>query len=179
MAATVALTGIVAANAQSNSSDDGKAIQLSLTPDIALYPRTTAINGVSLNIWGENPQNGCTLGFVNGSTGDSSGFSVGLVNYDETYTGVQFGIVNYSQEDFTGWQHAAVNVCQGQFTGFQEGVVNVSDKAKGFQLGIVNYARELNGLQIGVANIAQNNESWFDEFPNKLAPAFIIVNWSF
>ena len=32
------------------------AIQLSLTPEIALYPKTTRINGLALDIWGENPQ---------------------------------------------------------------------------------------------------------------------------
>src|ERR1700748_554085 len=88
-------------------------IQLSLTPDIALQPRTTEIDGLSLNIWGENPQRGLTLGFVNGSTGDSAGFSWGLVNYDESYHGVQWGLVNYSRESFIGWQRGLVNVSQG------------------------------------------------------------------
>jgi hypothetical protein len=75
---------------------DAPFFQLSLTPDIALQPRSTEIDGISLNIWGESPQRGLTLGFVNGSTGESSGFSWGLVNYDETYHGVQWGLVNIS-----------------------------------------------------------------------------------
>ena len=66
--------------------------QLSLTPDIAIHPKTTQIRGVSLDIWGENPQHSFNLGFVNGSTGDSSGFSWAfIVNYDDSYTGVQWG----------------------------------------------------------------------------------------
>jgi hypothetical protein len=56
--------------------------------------------------------------------------------------------------------------------------VNVSEEVNGFQLGLVNYAQQLRGLQIGLVNVAMNNP-WFDDFPDKLAPAFPIVNWSF
>lgn len=158
---------------------DESAFQASLTPDIAIDPRTTEIDGVSLNIWGENPQKSFTLGFVNGSTGDSEGFSVGLVNYDESYTGVHWGIVNYSSQKFVGWQDGAVNVSQGYFKGFQHGYVNVAEEFHGFQLGWVNYADNLdNGVQIGLINIAVNNP-WFTDFPDKLAKGFPIVNWSF
>jgi len=44
-------------------------IQLSLTPGVAVQSRTTIINSLSLNVWGENPQNALTLGIVNGSKG--------------------------------------------------------------------------------------------------------------
>jgi len=159
-------------------SEDKAAIQLSLTPDIALYPRTTTIDGLSLNIWGENEQHGVAFGLVNGSVGRSGGFSWGLVNYDDAYTGVQWGLVNVSNEEFVGWQRAVVNVDHGTFTGYQDGLVNVSEEVNGFQLGLVNYAQQLRGLQIGLVNVAMNNP-WFDEFPDKLAPAFPIVNWSF
>ena len=66
-------------------------LQLSLTPDIAIQSRETHIKGISLNIWGENPQSSFTLGLVNGSTGESKGFSWGLYNYCEDYTGVHLG----------------------------------------------------------------------------------------
>jgi hypothetical protein len=154
------------------------ALQLSLTPDIALFPKTTTIRGLSLNIWGENPQRGLTLGFVNGSTGDSSGFSWGLVNYDDSYHGVQWGVVNYSRESFIGWQRGFVNVSQGTFEGFQSGGVNVSEDTTGLQLGLINYAQQLKGVQVGFINVAANNP-WFTEFPEKLATGFPIVNWSF
>jgi hypothetical protein len=157
---------------------DDTAIQLSLTPDVALFPRTTTVRGISLNIWGENQQWSLTLGLVNGSTGDSGGFSWGIVNYDESYRGFQWGAVNVSRESFVGWQHGYVNVSQGTFTGFQSGWVNVSQDFTGFQLGVVNYSQKLDGLQIGLANVAMNN-SWFEEFPDKLAKGFPIVNWSF
>jgi hypothetical protein len=153
-------------------------IQLSLTPEIALYPRTTTVRGLSLNIWGENPQISLDLGFVNGSTGDSGGLSVGIVNYAESYSGVQWGAINVSTENFLGWQHGFVNIAQGTFTGFQWGFINVGEKTIGFQLGAVNYAQDLHGLQIGFINVAMNNPV-FDEFPDKLAPAFPILNWSF
>jgi hypothetical protein len=152
--------------------------QASLTPQIAIEPTTTEIDGVALSIWGENPQHAFALGFVNGSTGDSSGFSLGLVNVADTYTGVAFGIVNISEQDFHGWQDGLVNYCQGSFNGFQSGWINVSSEFHGLQYGFVNYTENLRGVQIGLVNVALNNP-WFDEFPNKLATGFPIVNWSF
>jgi hypothetical protein len=152
--------------------------QLSLTPDVALFPRSTGVRGVSLSIWGENQQYGLAVGIVNGSVGDSAGFSWGIVNYDESYHGVQWGIVNVSREEFVGWQRGFVNFDQGTFVGFQDAFVNVTEDARGFQLGLVNYSQRLKGLQIGIINVAMNNP-WFTEFPNKLATGFPIVNWSF
>jgi hypothetical protein len=153
-------------------------IQLSLVPDIALFPRTTAVHGLSLSIWGENPQTALAIGLVNGSTGDSGGLSIGIVNYAESYTGVQWGAINVSTENFIGWQHGYVNIAQGTFKGFELGFVNVAEDTTGFQLGAFNYAQRLNGLQIGFINIAMSNPP-FDEFPDKLAPGFPILNWSF
>jgi hypothetical protein len=152
--------------------------QASLTPEIAIEPKTAQIDGVALSIWGENPQHAFALGFINGSTGDSAGFSLGLVNCAETYTGVALGIVNISEQDFHGWQDGLVNYCQGSFTGFQSGWINVSSEFHGLQYGFVNYTENLQGVQIGLVNVAMNNP-WFDEFPNKLATGFPIVNWSF
>jgi hypothetical protein len=159
-------------------AQDVAPIQLSLTPDIAVQSRTITIDGFSLNIWGENQQHSLTLGIVNGSVGDSTGFSWGIVNYDEVYHGVQWGVVNISQQEFIGWQRGFVNIDQGTFTGFQDGLVNVAEDAGGFQLGLVNYAENLDGLQIGIVNVAMNNP-WFTEFPDKLATGFPIINWSF
>lgn len=159
-------------------AQDTTPIQLSLIPDIALYPSTTMVKGLSLNIWGQNPQEGFTLGFVNGSTGDSAGLSVGLINYDENYAGVQWGAFNVSTESFYGWQNGFINVAQGTFVGFQLGFVNVSEDTKGVQFGWINYAQSLNGIQAGLINMAMNNPP-FHDFPDKLSPVFPIVNWSF
>jgi len=153
--------------------------QLSLTPDVAIHSRTTTIRGVSIGIWSENPQHSFTLGFVNGSTGESSGFSWAFIaNYADSYKGVQWGLVNVTKTSFVGWQSAWVNYSRGTCNGLQTGLVNIAQDFKGLQWGTINYADNLKGVQIGVLNIAVNNP-WFKEFPNKLATGFPIVNWSF
>jgi hypothetical protein len=160
-------------------AEESHVFQASLTPDIAIYPKTAEIHGLSLSIWGENPQHGIALGIVNGSSGDSSGFTWGIVNYADTYTGVSWGLVNVSKISFVGWQYGYVNVSKGKYTGFQSGwILNYAQEFHGLQLGLVNYAENLHGVQIGLANIALNNP-WFKEFPDKLATGFPIVNWSF
>ena len=157
---------------------DQPVFQASLTPDVAIYPTTTEIHGLSLDIWGQNPQHSLNLGFVNGSTGDSCGFTWGLVNYGDAYTGVAWAWINISYQNFTGWQDGLVNVSQGKFTGLQSGWINVAQEFHGLQLGLVNYSEDLHGVQIGFANIALNNP-WFTAMPDKLATGFPIVNWSF
>lgn len=152
--------------------------QASLTPDIAIFSRTTQINGLAIDIWGENPQHSLNIGFVNGSTGDSQGLAWGLVNYAQSYTGVAWGFVNFSRENFVGWQGGVINCSQGAFMGLQSGGVNVAQGFKGLQLGFVNYAEDLKGVQLGFVNVALNNP-WFTALPDKLATGFPIVNWSF
>ncbi len=154
------------------------AFQASLTPDIAIEAKDTRINGLSLSIWGQNPQSGVALGFVNGSTGQSKGFTWGLVNYAEAYNGVTWGFVNFSTGEFNGWQSGLFNYSEGPFYGLQSGWINVSQEFTGLQIGLVNYATKLDGVQVGFVNVALNNP-WFSEFPDKLATGFPIVNWSF
>lgn len=172
----------------------GAAFQASLTPDTALEPRTEYISGVSLNIWGENPQSGFALGIINGSSGESVGFSLALFhNYADVYTGAQaslfneantitgaqLGFVNYARVQVTGAQLGFVNLNDGNTEGAQLGFVNhTGQKVTGAQLGFVNHTRDLEGVQLGLINIVENN-GWFDEFPNKLAKGFVFVNWSF
>jgi hypothetical protein len=162
-------------------------IQLSLTPDIAIYDRNERIEGFSLSVWGENPQSAFALGFVNGSTADSVGLSIGLVNYTETYTGVQWSFFNYAKGDFAGWQGGpvyglaigGVNIVKGDMTGFQCALVNYAGTLNGLQLGLFNYADSVeSGVQIGVINIMPKNE-WFTKLPEELAPGMILVNWHF
>jgi hypothetical protein len=165
-------------------ADGSHQFQASFTPDAAIYSRTEQINGFCLSVWGENPQSAFALGFVNGSTGDSRGFTWSLYNYADSYTGVSWGLANYSKTSFKGWQGGIlffpclVNISKGTFTGFQEGVVNYAEDFHGFQLAVVNYTENLRGVQIGLVNIAMNN-SWFHDFPDQLARGFPIVNWSF
>src|SRR5277367_192375 len=88
---------VFATGAAGLQAEESHFFQASLTPDIAIYSKTTQINGIALDIWGENPQHSLNLGFVNGSTGDSCGFTWGLVNYSESYTGVSWAWVNVNQ----------------------------------------------------------------------------------
>jgi len=177
-ATTPATTSTTATSPMGPPGNDVAFLQLSLTPELALEPRTTIIDGVSIGIWNENPQHGAAFGIINGSTGNSSGFSWGIVNYDDTYKGVQWGVVNYSREYFIGWQRGWVNLANGEFYGFQSSFVNVSRQFTGLQLGIVNYASDLKGVQLGLVNISANSP-WFSDFPDKLTPAFPFFNWSF
>jgi hypothetical protein len=157
-----------------------KPIQLSLTPDIALYDRSETIEGLTLNIWGENPQRALALGFVNGSTGDSAGVSLGLIlNYADSYRGIQWAPVNYTTGDFLGWQGGLVNYTEGFMKGLQTGVVNYAGKLTGLQLGLVNYAATAEtGVQLGLVNFIPKNP-WFSGLPDELAPGMILVNWRF
>jgi hypothetical protein len=144
-----------------------KGLQLSLTPDIAIESKTTQIDGVSLSIWGENPQNAIALGFINGSTGSSSGLSLGLLaNYAQSYKGAQLAwIANYSSQTFTGLQLAAFNY---------------AENLNGLQLGFINYANtSKKGVQIGFVNIMNETKTWFRNLPNEVAPGMVFVNWRF
>ena len=118
----------------------GKPIQLSLTPDIALYDRSEKIEGLILSIWGENQQAALALGIVNGSKGDSAGLSLGFIlNYADSYLGLHFAPVNYTRN---------------YFFGVQLGCVNYAKHLKGVQLGFINYADNVQAsVQIGLLNI--------------------------
>lgn len=178
-------------------AEDIASFQASLTPDVAIQDRDTRIKGVSLNVWGENPQSALTIGFVNGSTGDSYGFTFmpwtgAFFNYAENYKGVHWGWVNITSGEFVGWQSGLYNYADtftgaqtgfvnyaGTMKGFQWGLVNASKQMSGLQLGAVNYAHTtVNGLQIGLVNIIPQNE-WFSNFPSELAKGMVIVNWRF
>jgi len=173
------IVAILCASAAGAIAQDTTPIQLSLVPDVSLYPRSTMVRGLALNFWGENPQLGLNFGIINGSTGDSGGFTWAfLANYSDSYKGVAWSLVNISREQFTGWQDGIVNISMGTYVGLQSGWVNYAEDFRGVQLGGLNYAEHLNGVQIGFINIAPNNP-WFTELPDKFATGFPIVNWSF
>ncbi len=155
-------------------------LQLSLTPEIAIFDRTTRIEGLALSIWGENPQTALALGIVNGSTGQSAGLSWSwILNYSDSYQGVQWALINYTKSDFLGWQGGFVNYTDGAMKGFQGGVVNYAGRLTGLQLGLINYAETAKtGVQIGLVNLIPSN-AWFSGLPDELAPGMILVNWRF
>lgn len=165
---------------------ESKGFQLSLVPDVAIVDRDTAINGVSLGVWNENPSPKFQwqFGFVNGSTGDSVGvkwfvFLPTIYNYAENYKGLSWGLVNYASGDFVGAQLGAVNIT-GDMTGLQWGVVNYTGNMHGVQLGLVNWAKGVDewAFQLGLVNVIEDNP-WFSNFPSELATGFVIANWSF
>ncbi len=156
-------------------------VNVSLVPDVALHGRTARIEGFTLSLWGENEQKSFALGFVNGSLGNSAGFSLGvLLNYSDTYTGLQIAPVNWSKKAFVGVQAALVNFAEGSVTGVQWGFFNYASHVKGLQLGFANYADTgANLIQIGLINIIAQTKDWFGHFPKALAPFMVIANWRF
>lgn len=171
LVAAVAASGVMAAS---------KPLQLSLTPNIAIFDSSEMIEGVCLSLWGENPQKALAFGIVNGSTGRSAGLSFGvLLNYADEYKGVQWAPINYVQSDFIGWQGGLVNYVDGTMKGLQSGVINYAGTLTGLQLGLINYADTAsNGVQIGLINMIPSN-TWFSDLPDELAPGMIFVNWRF
>jgi hypothetical protein len=156
---------------------ESKPFQASLTPEIAIHSRDTHIEGVALSIWGENAQKAFALGFVNGSKGDSKGFSLGLLNYAENYTGVHLAPVNYATGEFLGWQAGFVNYAESM-RGLQMAFVNYAGILEGVQLGLVNYAKTSDtGVQVGFFNLMPQTTEWFGNFPDEVAPAMVFVNW--
>ncbi len=148
------------------SAQDTQPFQASLTPDVAVHERSQRIEGLTLSVWGENPQSSLAIGFVNGSTGDSSGLSWGFIaNYADNYVGLQLGLVNYTKESMTGMQW---------------GFLNYADTLSGLQLGFLNYAKSAeSGVQVGFLNILSENQEWFANLPEEVAPGMIFVNWNF
>ncbi len=159
---------------------ESRPFQASLTPDIAVHDRNVTIEGLALSIWGENPQKGVALGFVNGSTGESIGLSWSIVlNYADSYKGVHLALANYAKGNFLGWQGGFINYTENNFKGAQTGFVNYAKQFNGLQLGFINYAETAgSGVQIGLLNVIRENE-WFSEFPNAVAPYMVFVNWRF
>ncbi|MEI6210060.1 MAG: hypothetical protein WCR06_00405 [bacterium] len=154
--------------------------QLSLLPDVAIHSSSTTISGFSLNIWGMNPQErSLAIGFVNGSYGDSSGVSLGGINYSENYTGTQLGLLNIATTDFFGWQAGILNVTSDTCSGFQLGLLNYAGRLTGLQLGLFNMAAQAqSGMQIGVINLLPENRYWFSAgLANEVAPVMVLINW--
>jgi len=169
-------------------AQDAPSFQASVVPGFSVHSPDQKIEGLTLSLWGENPQQAFSFGLVNGSTGSSEGFSLGLVNYAESYGGVHWGLVNATSGDFVGWQGgplcglvgSVVNFTGGKMNGFQSGVVNLAGTLSGLQLGVVNYAqRAESGVQIGVVNFIAENNGWFTRWPHEVAPGMLLVNWRF
>ncbi len=156
-----------------------KPFNFSLTPDVAVNPRSDTIEGFTASVWGENQQTSLALGVANGTVGQSAGLSFGFIfNYADSYKGIQWSAINYNKSDLLGWQSGLVDYVWGGMMGLQAGVVNYAGRVKGLEFGIVNYTDDVEaGCQIGLINIIHSNKSWFDDLPNSLAPTMILINW--
>ncbi len=84
---------------------------------------------------------------------------VGGVNWVGSGSGLQVaGGANIATKDYTGVQVSTVNYAE-TITGFQLGVVNVArTSASGFRLGVVNTAGDSRGFSFGVVNVAKHEE---------------------
>ena len=154
--------------------------------DIGLVNRTNGdFSGLAIgggNI-ADGTVHGVQLGIVNWNQNGSVvwgkrsiGAQLGIVNYSDTFCGVQSGYVNVSGSTFTGVQHSFFNNAN-DVEGLQCGAwlilgVNMAyGNVTGCQIGIVNYANTMvKGLQIGLVNVIANN-GW--------APVLPIINGNF
>jgi len=148
--------------------------------DIGLINRTVGdFYGVAIgggNI-ADGTVRGLQLGIVNWNGNDrvewekrSIGAQVGIVNYADTFCGVQDGYVNVSSNKLTGVQCSFFNSAN-DLEGLQCGAclifgVNMAfGDVTGCQIGIVNYANTMvKGLQIGIVNIIAN-DGWMPVLP--------------
>ena len=136
-----------------------KPINVALFDPIQIFPQSTPITGLRINL-------------IYGNNVSMLGLDWGLVNAVGSggMTGVQWGAANVDDGNVLGFQAGLLNMAKQNFEGFQYGWVNIGHHVTGFQLGLVNYAGTMNGIQIGIINMIRTG----GEFP-----VFPIVNWSF
>ena len=129
-----------------------------------------------LNFAGERLY-GAQVGLVNwNGNGDASwerrsvGAQIGVLNYADTFCGLQSGYVNIAGESFMGLQASLVN-CAHDLYGVQCGCyfilgVNVAGgTVRGCQIGLINYANTVErGCQIGLVNVISQN-GWLPVLP--------------
>ena len=148
--------------------------------DIGLINRTVGdFSGLAIgggNI-ADRTVHGLQLGLVNWNGNSrvawgrrSIGAQIGIVNFSDTFCGLQDGCVNISGNKVTGVQCGYFN-CANDLDGLQCGAwlilgVNMAyGNVTGCQIGIVNYANTMvKGLQIGLVNVIANN-GWMPVLP--------------
>jgi hypothetical protein len=156
---------------QEGAAATERPVQVALFFPVQIFPETTPIQGVRLNL-------------LYGKSADVTGLDLGLVNQTtHSFLGVQFGLVGVAQGTFTGGQVNWINVSQGTFEGIQWGgivnsleqgrgaqlgLVNAAQRFRGLQFGLVNYAQSINGVQLGLINIIKQGGQF---------PVMVLVNW--
>ena len=120
---------------------------------------------------------------VNVDWGDVWGAQLGIVDYCNSFHGIQLSALNWNNMTSHGGQAAVVNANQDEFVGFSAGVINYSMKSTGCQLGVFNFADSMTGCQIGVINAAQRARGVQIGFINMICeaplPIMIVANTSF
>ena len=165
-----------------SSQSDVSGFRLSL-----LYGQCDDFAGLDIGLVGRatGDFHGLSIGGANIVSDRLVGLQVGLVNWnsneDDTpgqrSIGVQYGILNYA-DSFFGLQDGWINVSDGNVSGLQWGFLNCAcdvsgvqcgallvfgvnvavGKVGGCQVGIVNYAGEMtSGIQIGIVNVIARN----------------------
>ena len=120
---------------------------------------------------------------VNADWGDVLGLQVGVVDYCNSFNGLQVAGFNWNNLASYGWQTAVANANQDEFVGLSVGAVNYSMKATGCQIGVVNVGDTMTGCQIGVVNAVQRARGVQIGFVNMICeaplPIMVVVNASF
>lgn len=120
---------------------------------------------------------------VNVDWGDVWGLQLGVVDYCNSFHGIQFGGLNWNNTTSHGWQTAVANADQEEFTGFSAGAINYSLRLVGCQVGLVNFADSMTGVQIGVVNAVQRARGVQIGFINMICegqlPIMVVANASF
>jgi hypothetical protein len=126
---------------------------------------------------------GVQVASVNADWGNVWGVQVGVVDYCNSFHGIQVGGINWNNTPSHGWQTAVANANQEEFAGFSAGAVNYSLRVTGCQIGAVNLADSMTGCQIGFFNAAQRARGVQIGFLNMICegplPIMVVANASF
>ena len=159
-----------------------------------IYGECQEFTGLDISVIGNarKDSTGLTIGGVNFAGERLYGAQAGLFNWNDNATtswdrrsvGAQVGILNYANS-FCGLQDGFVNISGGSFMGLQSSLVNFADdvyglqcgfylifgvnvasgSVRGCQIGLVNYANRMDrGCQIGIVNIISQN-GWLPVLP--------------
>ena len=166
--------------------------QLSLFKPAQIFSPATPVRGIRVNlIYGEQASVwGVDVGSVNRTTSEMLGFQYGVVNLNQDFAGLQYGLFNESGGDFAGFQYGLINRVGGNFAGIQYGLANISTgddqsllvgmrasllfghqaRLWGLDVGLLNMTSEdMRGVQIGLVNT---------NLGNALGLQLALVNWT-
>jgi len=167
-------------------------VQLPYTTTDIYGLRLTGFYGMNNDVYGvswglANAAGGDTLalevGGVNAAFDTAAGVQLAVVNYANSFMGLQIGGINWVNADTYGVQLGFFNCDQGPVVGFDVGAINYASRFDGLQVGFLNFAYEANGLQIGAINACDTIHGVQIGFINLVCdgplPIMVIANASF